>query len=140
MVEFLLLANHVEAVNGLLYAAGGGWSDHWRGPVVTGQPPPQSSIGIAVSILVPWTETNRRHRLLVRVESEDGGEPLVRVEGDLEVGRPTGIPSGTDQRSILALNAGVAFPAEGGYRVIAELGESQRSVSFRVHNQPLPGN
>lgn len=139
-IETLMLANHAEAINGLLYVSGGGWTHHWRGTIQEGQPPPPSSIGIAVGVLVPWSETNRRHRLELRIESEDGAQ-LATVEGDLEVGRPPGTPSGSDQRAVLAINATIPFPAAGGYRVVGEfLGkpDTKRSVSFIVHDQPMP--
>lgn len=138
-VEFVIVANHVEAVNGLLYMNGGGWTEHWRGHQADGGRVPSSHLGIAVSISVPWTETNRDHRVFVRVESEDGGEPLAQVDGQLQVGRPAGIPPGSDQRSILALNASLEFPAPGGYRIVAQVGSSERSVQFRVHDELGPG-
>ncbi len=40
-IEFLILAHHVEAVNGLLYISGGGWNDHRRVPA-HGVPPAPS--------------------------------------------------------------------------------------------------
>lgn len=138
-IEYLILANHAEAVNGLIYVSGGGWTEHWRQAPPDGPPAP-SNFGIAVSILVPWTETNRPHHLVVKIESEDGGEPILRVDGDLETGRPPGVPRGSDQRSALALNANISFPRSGGYRLMAEVGGSAKSVPFRVHDQPGIGN
>ena len=134
-VEFLVLANHAEAVNGLLYISGGGWTEHWRN-VQPGQPLPPSTLGVAVGILVPWNETNRRHRLIVRVEGEDGQAVVPPIEGEFEMGRPPGFPPGIDQRSVLAINANLQFPSAGGYRVVAECGDHVRSVSFRVHDSP----
>lgn len=136
-LETLLLANHVEAVNGLLYIAGGGWTDHWRTPTPEG-PPPISNLGIGVGILVPWGETNRKHKIAIRVESEDGSPELVRIDGEFEVGRPPGIPAGIDQRAVLGINANLQFPTSGGYRIVAECRESTKSVSFRVHDNPPP--
>lgn len=135
-IEFLVISNHAEAKDGLLYLSGACWTDLWRGIPAEG-PPPISHIGLAVAILVPWDETNHRHHLTIRLENEDGRE-LTRVEGDLEVGRPAGIPQGADQRAVLAMNADIQFPAAGGYRIVAEVGEERRSVSFRVHNTNQP--
>jgi len=136
-VETLILANHAEAVNGLLYIAGGGWTDHWRPPMPEGQVP-ISSLGIGVGILVPWGETNRKHTITLRIESEDGGPQLTQLEGEIEVGRPPGIPDGIDQRAVLGINFNLQFPAAGGYRIVAECRESTRSVSFRVHDSGPP--
>lgn len=135
-VEFLMIANYAEAVNGLLYMSGAGWTDHWRGDL--GESSPPSAIGIAMSVLIPWGETNRNHHFVVTIEGEDGGEPLARVEGDVQVGRPPGLASGADQRSVLALNALLAFPKAGGYRVLGQVGESMKSIAFRVHSQRMP--
>lgn len=147
-IESLMIANHAETREGLLYLSGGGWSDHWRGTAASNQPGqgPVSHFGIAVSILVGWNETNRRHRVDIRVESEDGGDPLAKVEADLEMGRPPGAAVGGDQRAMMALNVDTVFPRAGGYRIVAEIPAHQqtKSVSFRVHDQsitgqPLPG-
>ncbi len=70
-IEFLVLANHAEAKEGLLYLSGAGWTD-LRRTRVPSEPPPVSHFGIAVSILVPSDEADRQHRIVVRVESRDG--------------------------------------------------------------------
>jgi hypothetical protein len=138
-----MIANHAETREGLLYLSGGGWSDHWRAAVPANMPGqgPVSHFGIAVTILVGWTETNRHHRVEIRVENEDGGEPLAKVEADLEMGRPPGAALGGDQRAMMALNVDTVFPAAGGYRIVAEMPahDEAKSVSFRVHDQPIPG-
>jgi len=136
-VETLILANHAEAVNGLLYISGGGWTDHWRPQMPDGQTP-ISNLGIGVGILVPWGETNRKHKITLRIESEDGGPELAQLEGEIEVGRPPGIPEGIDQRAVLGINANLQFPSSGGYRIVAECRESKKSVSFRVHDSAPP--
>lgn len=136
-VEVLVVANHAEARDGLLFLSGACWTDLWRG-VPQGTPPPLNHFGIGVAILVPWEETNRRHHLTLKLETEDGKD-LTRMEGDFEVGRPAGIPAGSDQRAVLAINADIQFPKPGGYRVIAETGQERRSVSFRVHDEAPVG-
>ena len=136
-IEYLLLADHAEAVNGKLYVMGAGWTDLNRPSLPTpDSPPPPSHFALGVSVLVPWTETNRRHHLVLRVESEDGEPQLATVEADLEVGRPPGLRPGSDQRAVLAINADLQFPIPGGYRVVAELAEQIRTASFRVNDPP----
>ncbi|SRR6266545_6351832 len=137
-IEYLLLANHAEAVNGLLYVLGAGWTDQWRGVIPEDTPPPVTHFGIAASVLVPWTETNRPHHLSIRIEGEDGAPELGRLEADLEVGRPPGSRPGTDQRAVMAVNVNLQFPRAGGYRIVAELGDKVRTTSFRVNDAPLP--
>ena len=130
-----MLANHVEAVNGLLYVSGGGWTDHYR-TLVPGGPPPMSRLGIAISVLVPWNETNQPHRLAVDVENEDASATLARVDAQLNVGRAPQLPPGAEQHVVLALSVDLVFPQPGGYRIVARL-DSDRSVKawpFRVHD------
>ncbi len=134
-IELLTLANHAEAVNGLLYLSGAGWTDHFR-PLPRGGQLPISHIGIGVAILVSWNETNQRHHIVLRIENADG-VILANIEGDIEMGRPAGLPPGSDLRGVMAINGDLQFPAEGVYRVVAGVGESTRSVTFRVHNTPL---
>lgn len=130
-----MLANHVEAVNGLLYVSGGGWTDHYR-TIPPGAPPPMSRLGIAISVLVPWNETNQPHRLAVNVENEDASATLARVDAELNVGRAPTLPPGAEQHVVLALSVDLVFPKPGGYRVVARL-DNERSVKawpFRVHD------
>lgn len=138
-IEFLILADRAEVVNGKLYMMGGGWSDLQRMPAAENQPPPPSHLSVAVSVSVGWNETNETHHLRLTIENEDATQRLAEVEGDIEVGRPPGIPPGSDQRALLAVSAAVAFPSPGAYRVMATLAGESRSVTFRVHDVAPPG-
>jgi hypothetical protein len=139
-VEFIIVANHVEAVNGLLYLSGGGWMHQHRRKIPGEERFAPNKLGVAVAVLVPWDETNQRHRLEVWVEDEDG-TVYARVSGEVEVGRPPGLPAGADQRTVLGLNADIAYPGPGGYRVVAQCGDDIASTSYFVHDavdQPVP--
>lgn len=138
-VEFLILANHVEAVNGLLYVSGGGWTDMTVPAPAEGQAAPPVSFGLGFAVLVPWTETNRPHRFIVRIEAEDGPE-IVHVEGDVTAGRPAEATPGADLRAVMAINATIPLPEPGGYRAVVELVQGgPRSVSFRFRHLPPHG-
>lgn len=103
----MMLADSAQEVGGKLYILGGGWSI--KGP----QPSPMA---IAIKIDVPWTETSRRHQFRITLVGEDGEQPQIigedgqpaaadiGFEGDLEVGRPPGVPHGTDIDAAMALN------------------------------------
>ena len=90
----MMLADAAQEVNGKLYVLGGGWSI--TGPVL----PPMA---IALKLDVPWSAANQKHEFLlvlvdadghpVRVEGQDGD---VGAGGTFEVGRPPGLPAGTD--------------------------------------------
>ncbi len=133
-IEFLMLANHAEAVNGLLYISGGGWTELYRGQLGPNGEPPINHFGIATSVSVPWEETNRRHRLVITIKRDDETE-LARVEADIELGRPPGLPEGAEQRATLGIGADIAFPELGGHRIVAQVGDNERSVDFRVRDQ-----
>lgn len=139
-IDFLTVANHVEAVNGLLYMSGGGWTDHHR-VIQPGGPPPVSHFGVGISIRVPWNETNRPHRLVVRVEDDDATVVIASVDSQLTVGRPPQLPPGADQHAVIGINIDTIFPRTGGYRVVAQAGEggATKSWEFRVHDVPAPG-
>ena len=130
-IEYVTLANHVEAINGLLYMLGAGWTDI-RPPVDPEGRLGPVHFGIGVSVLVGWNETNQRYPVELTITGEDGGEPLVRVEGQIEQGRPPGLAPGSDLRSVIGLDADVQFPAAGGYVVSVTLLDQVKSVAFRV--------
>lgn len=135
-IEFLLLANHVEVQNGLLYASGAGWSDIFRpSSGQEGQVPP-NHFGIGASISIPWEETNQPHRLTISIQRTEDEVELARIETDIEVGRPPGLVTGTEQRAVFGIGADVTFTDQGTYRVMAEVGEDVRSVAFRVRDFP----
>ena len=127
----LTLANHAEVQNGLLYLSGAGWDTVTRSYQQGKKPRPQH-FSIALSVLVPWMETNQPHRVVIRVEDEDAQNQLMEATANIEVGRPPGKVPGSDSRSPLVVSGIVHFPKPGGYRVRATLGDEQRDYSFRV--------
>jgi len=135
-IELLTVANHAEAINGLLYLSGAGWTDLHRA-IQPGAPIPVNHIGIGVAILIAWDETNQRHRIGVRIENADG-QTLINVQGDMELGRPAGVLQGADLRGVMAMNGEVQFPSAGVYRVVASVGDDVRSVTFRVNDNTAP--
>lgn len=130
-IEYVTLANHVEAVNGLLSMLGAGWTDI-HAPVNPEGQVGNAHFGIAISFLIGWNDTNQRFPVEVTIVHEDGGEPLIRAEGQIEQGRPPGLPPGSDLRSVIAINADVQFPRPGGYEVRVQIPEQTKSVAFRV--------
>lgn len=137
-IEFLIIANHVEAVNGLLYISGGGWTDHYRPASGQGQPF-LSRFGVGVSVLVPWNETNRQHRVTVDVEDHDSTMVLAHTDAQFTVGRPPTLPQGGEQHMVLGIAMALVFPKAGGYRVVARLDTNEtRRWPFRVHDVPPP--
>jgi hypothetical protein len=127
-VEWLILADAAEVVGGKLYLMGGGWT----ALTVNNQFPHRRSAGVAVAFRIPWHETNKRHEFEIEFATEDG-RVIGKANGGFEVGRPPGIPQGTDQFVQMALGANVEFPTPGGFSVTASVGGSpSRVFPFRV--------
>lgn len=135
-IDFVVVANHAEAQNGLLYLMGAGFTDLFVPPAPEGQNAPVH-IGIGISMVVPWSETNKVHALSVWIENEDG-QRVWEVPGiSVEVGRAPGLIAGSELRPQMAINAIMPCPPIGGYRVGAELAGHTKTSSFRV--SPPPG-
>lgn len=134
-IELLTVAHHAEAINGMLYIMGAGWTD-MRRPRPPGSPPPATHFGVGLSVLTPWAGTNQQHRLAMWLEDEDG-KVVWRTDSTFEVGRPPGARHGSDQRAVVAIDANVAFQKVGGFRLVAELNDdstSRKAYSFRIHD------
>jgi hypothetical protein len=136
-IEYLAVADHAEAINGKLYLHGAGWTDVTQ-PIGPGGQPGIVHLGLAASILVGWTETNRRFPFDLVVVHEDGDE-LAKISAQVEAGRPAGIPEGSDLRNVIAVNAEIQFPKAGTYELRATLESQVRSVTFRVRRPVNPG-
>ncbi len=130
-IEYATVANHAEALNGLLYLQGAGWTD-MQVPFTPQNQPAPVHLGIGVSVLVGWNETDQQFPMQVSIVDEDG-QQLVSVEAQVQAGRPQGLPPGSDLRTVLAINAEMQFPKDGGYELRTELGEQVVTVAFRVH-------
>ncbi len=132
-VETLMLANHAEALNGLLYVHGGAWSHHFRSAPSPGAEQAPSQIALAVTCLFSPEETGKDHTITLRIVSAEGQEVL-RASGPLTV--PQIGPDEPISRAALAMNATLVFPSAGAYKASAELTDGGPStVDFWVHDQ-----
>lgn len=125
--EWVILADHVDSINNKLYMNGGGWETM----TVSTLPAPHN-LAVAVAFSVPWNETNQVHKFEVEIGNEDGG-PVAHIEGQMEVGRPAGIPIGNSQRVQAAFNLGLTFEKLGNYFVAARIeGRESKRTRFTV--------
>lgn len=130
--EWIILCDHAEVVNGKVYLMGGGWSF----VTINQEPPVVHPCGIAVSFSIPWNETNQTHPFAVEILDPDGAS-LVKVEADLEVGRPPGTPMGTAQRVPLAFNMALNLTKIGPYVARTKVHDQDSSaVRFTVAEGP----
>ena len=138
-IESLILANHVEAANGLLYVSGGGWTTHTR-QASLGGPPALSHLGVALIVAIPWNQTNRDHRVMIEFRDEDANQ-VGNITAQMNVGRLPGMRPGTMQYFPIALSINMSFPHTGGYELVAHvegIDGSERRWTFQVQDiQPL---
>lgn len=132
-IDALIVANHVEAINGLLYLSGGGWTDLHRR--IQDGSVPTSHFGIGMAVRVPWHETNKKHRYVVEVQADDTRQAIVHAEGDISVGQPPQLARGSVQHAIVAISIDMTFPNAASYRIVATIGGKGETIwAFRVHD------
>jgi hypothetical protein len=129
-IDYALVADYAEVSGGKLYLMGGGWDTFTVAEV-----PASIRMAVVAGVRVGWEETNQRIPVRIFIEDDDGKE-LVRIEGEVNMGRPPGLPPGSTQLSQVAANLPLTAPAHGGYRVRVVAGEGEaaqeRSLPFRV--------
>ncbi|MBX3071124.1 MAG: hypothetical protein KF883_11535 [Thermomicrobiales bacterium] len=111
-VDCFLLADAVQVANGKLFILGGGWARLTVDGLPVNRP-----FEIAVRVVVPWTETNRKLPFELQMIDEDGNGILEQVlRADISVGRPVQLKEGTDQVVPLTLRLpNVRLEKEGRY-------------------------
>jgi hypothetical protein len=125
-IEFLILADHAEAVNGKLYLMGGGWDRR-----VVADFRQLQIFAVAVAVLIPWTETNRPLSLSVAITDLDGAPIAPPLQTQLTAGRPANAKPGQKLRYMLAVNFQTTIPRPSEYVVEARIGQSPpKRVSF----------
>jgi hypothetical protein len=132
-VDFLILADRAEAVNGKLYMMGGGWDRLYLAEF--GQPQP---ISIGIGILVPWLATNMNHNLAIRIDNQDGGE-IASLTLSFNTGRPPILGQAETQRIVLAFQLAPQLPAPGSYQVKSFINDQEsKTVVFYANQLPTP--
>lgn len=127
-VEWLILADAAQITGNKLYLLGGGWDVL----TVNHEFPVTQRCAVAASFSVPWAETNMRHSIEIEIQDEDGKE-LAKVAGQFEVGRPAGIPVGSEQRTQIAADMGLTFEKPGNFVIVARLhNQEDTRITFRV--------
>lgn len=112
MRAHVLLADFAQVdPSGKVGVLGLGWS-------ITATPTPPHAV--IVLLKVGWTETNKPHQLQLSLLTADGqhavsaptpfGEQPLKVEGTFEVGRPAGLPEGSEVEHNFAINIGAGIP------------------------------
>jgi hypothetical protein len=136
-IETVLVANHAEVVNGLLYISGAGWTDLWRGPV-NDQAPPITHFGMAITVSLDSKDLGQALVIDLSLVHE-GGKEVFRGGATVKVEPSPSVPEGVPQLALSAINIEIVFPLEGGYILSTALaGQQPKKVAFRVHDSASP--
>jgi hypothetical protein len=128
-IDYLLVADFAEVINGKTYLMGGGWNSF-----TAQQFPTPFKLAIAVGVLVPYLDANIPHHLTVVLRNE--ATEYFRMEGDLETGRPPGA-RGEPILVPIAVNAQFIVPEAQTLELTAQVdGRSIRRTTIRADAQP----
>ncbi len=132
-IDFLILADKAEILNGKLYMMGGGWD---RRQISNIEGP--TEISMVVGLLVPWNRANEEQRLSISVEHADGKVIEPQINWAVTVGRPAHAAQGQTFRAMAAITGRWTLPGYGSYSVRASLSEAtEKSTVFHaVEGQP----
>src|SRR5438105_861251 len=134
-LDWMLLANHAEINNGLVYINGGSWDTTTVNAPLVGAPEGVVALfqgSLACRVLFHVTETGREHFFTISVMDEDGAQ-VARVEGRVDVTSPD-VPPGWDQGVLFAVPlTGVQLSRFGLYRISLQVnGQHLGDQPFRV--------
>jgi hypothetical protein len=133
-LDYLLLADRAEAVNGKLYMVGGGWDRLGLATI-----PGPADFDVAVGVLVGYNETNSPHRIELVLEDEDNKPVLGPIAAQFELGRPAGMKLGQTQRFQMVLRGPFPLPKAGSFHwVVALDGDRKTRTQFWVDQVVLP--
>ncbi len=131
-IDFIMVADWAETINGKLYIQGAGWDRILR-------PAPERpvlSFAIAAGILVPWTLTNRQHKIELTLLTGDGVPVGPSVTGGFKLGRPAKALSGQRMRTPFAARIGAKITEFGAYDVkLVVNNDITKVVTFYVVEQ-----
>lgn len=132
-IDYMVLADAATAADSKLYIHGAGWDTILSASFPVQHP----QMSVALLVRVPWSETNQPHEVELDILDEDGVSilsPERVLKGQLNVGRPAGLPPGEDQVFPLVLNiAGLVFEKPGNYIIIFRLDRTEAArARFKV--------
>jgi hypothetical protein len=104
-IDYLLVADRAEVVNGKLYLMGGSWDR-----IQPAKFPHRMMLGIAIGVRIPFSHTDDQHKVSVEIQHDE--TRLVGFEAKLTTGRPPGM-AGMDMLVPMAFNIPLAIPEEG---------------------------
>src|SRR3990172_5321014 len=134
-IEYLLLADAVQVIDGKIYVTGGGF-DTMLVPAV----PQTISLAIACGVLIPWGEAEKEQTLSVSVATAGGRALAPSHRQTFRTGRAPGLLPNAPVHVPFAITWELTFPDYGRYAVIATVDarrNAERRLEFSV--RPAPG-
>ena len=125
-IDFVVLADFAQSVQGKLTLVGAGWNRHH-----TSQYPSVLPFGLGIGILVPWSETNRKHPMKFTIMKSEGPQ-LMGGQAEFEVGRAIGTPAGMTQRAVLGLAGQLQLLEPGTYEILVSIEGDEKRVTFEA--------
>lgn len=120
-IDYMILADAATAAENKLYIHGAGWDSILAATFPVEQP----LMSVALRVRIPWAETNQPHEIELDVLDQDGVSimpPDRVIKGQLNAGRPAGLPQGEDQVFPFVINlAGLKFEKPGNYVIVFRL-------------------
>lgn len=131
-IDFVLLGDFAQVTDGKLTVVGAGWNI-WNTPKYPNVLP----FGLGIGFLVPWNETNRKHKFTFKIAASEGAT-LAEGGGEFEIGRETGIPPGMIQRAVIGFSGQLKIESSGTYEIVVSCAGQRKTVIFEVRTVPLP--
>ena len=122
-IDFLILADRAEVLNGKLYMMGGGYDRKYISNIEA-----PIDLTIVMGILVPWNSTNREVPFNISIETDDGME-LNSIKGSFKMGRPAIAEEGQSFRVMSVATSQMKLPGYGAFRIVARAGEGDRRTT-----------
>lgn len=141
------LADTAEVINNKIYALGVGWNTIYA----RGFPVMHRRLALALTVHVPFTDTNSKHKLELKLVTEDGeehpigmrpdseGKPtaLTAMGGEFTLGRPPTLVDGDEQIACFAfLIEAMRFEEAGKFEWVVTIDEAEATrLPMRVQLQ-----
>jgi hypothetical protein len=135
-IDFLILADRAEILNGKLYMMGGAWDRRTIRDIKV-----PVGISMVIGVLVPWTLTNQQHNLQIKLVDGDGNTIGQQAAASIAVGRPIGATAGQSFRAMAVINGRWTLPGYGAYSAIVTVSDrtEKRVVFYAVEPSGEPG-